>query len=195
MDAKYAQMDASGKPFDFNSFEGRDWYTLMGDLDRRSLYAQSIMSQQQGLAMGLYSGPTSQQGKFVDPFFGDHAERMKAAVKFLDGVSNDEKTSIAWAASRAGAQSAYEWIMEGEGKTPERLDSPNLLVRLLMAAMSTMKDNMERGVSTGPIETADDLKRQPWFKGFEAQLDAAIQQTQAMYQTKSPIAADASSGA
>lgn len=187
MDAKYAEMKEGGKPFDFDSYEGKDWYTLMGDLDRRALYAvrsneggqftqqeqdiaQSIMGQQQGLAMGLYSGPSSKAGRFVDPFAGDHAAQAKAGVRFLDTVSDEEKSSIEWAAARASAQTSYEWIMEDEGKTPENLDSGDPMVNLIMAAMATMKHDLARGFTTGPLENAEDLLRQPWFEGFEDQL-------------------------
>lgn len=187
MDAKYAEMEESGEPFGIDSFEGKDWYTLMGDLDRRALYAvrsneggqftqeeqdiaQSIMVQQQGLAMGLYSGPTSKEGQFVDPFGGDHAAQAKAGVRFLDSVSDEEKSSIEWAAARASAQTSYEVIMEDEGKIPDDLDSESLMVRLIVAAMATMKDDFARGFTTGRLETAEDLLQQPWFEGFEDQL-------------------------
>jgi hypothetical protein len=201
MDANYAAMKASGKPFDYNSFEGKDWHALMGNLDRRSLnavstnsggqfsrqeqdMAQSMMSQQQGLAMGLYSGPSSQAGKYIDPFAGDVAAKLKAGVKFLDGVSNDEKASVPWAFSRASAQYGYEAMSEKQGETPENLDSDSPLVRLIKAALDSMKDRPDRATTTGPIRTAEDLKKQPWFEGFERQLDAAIQQSQVSSQAQ-----------
>ncbi|MCW2238042.1 hypothetical protein [Azospirillum canadense] len=237
MDAQYDAMKASGKPFDANAFEGRDWNTVMGDLDRRSLYAissntgglfseeeqntaRSMMVQQQGLAMGLYSGPTRLAGTFSDPFNGDMAAHMKAGVKFLDGVSDEEKTSVDWAMDRAGAQSNYEAAHRNtreelealNGETPlqkllkaaaktlngrdkdkpsrdktdemENLDSDNPLAKLVKTAVDTMKGNPTRGISHGLIRTAEDLKEQPWFKGFESQLDTAIQQTREMYQSR-----------
>ncbi|MDQ2102915.1 hypothetical protein [Azospirillum isscasi] len=200
MDAQYAAMEASGKPFDINSFEGKDWYSLMGDLDRRSLYAvrsnaggqftkeeqdmaQSIMVQQQGLAMGLYSGPISQEGSFVDPFAGNHAARMKAGVKFLDGVGGEEKSSVEWATSRAAAQFSYETLMEREDEAAENLDSDNPLVKLIKASMETMRNDPSRGITRDLIRTPEDLKNQAWFKGFESQLDQAIEQTKAMYRS------------
>jgi hypothetical protein len=233
MDAQYAAMDASGEPFNANSYEGRDWHTVMGDLDRRSLYAISsnteglfseeeqttardMMIQQQGLAMGLYSGPTRLEGTFVDPYNGDMTAHMKAGVKFLDKVSDEEKTSIDWAMDRAGAQWNYEASLHNtrkelqeleklsdgtpvgmllksakdlarknakreEGGEPEKLDSDNPLAKLVMNALNTMKNNPGRGNTHGLIRTAEDLKDQPWFKGFESQLDTAIQQTKDMY--------------
>lgn len=199
MDAKYAAMEKSGKPFDFNSFEGRDWNSLLGDLDRRSLYAvssnteglftkqeqdiaQSIMVQQQGLAMGLYHGPTSQAGSFADPFNGDHAAQLKAGIRFLDGVSNEEKSSIPWAASRAMAQTSYEMIAGRDGGPVDNLDSENPLAKLLKNAMGTMGRSAERGWTHGNINTVEDIKRQPWFEGFESQLDDALRQTREMYE-------------
>ncbi len=230
MDAQYDAMKASGKPFDANAFEGRDWNTVMGDLDRRSLYAissntgglfseeeqdtaRSMMVQQQGLAMGLYSGPTRLAGTFNDPFNGDMAAHMKAGVKFLDGVSDEEKTSVDWAMDRAGAQYNYEAAHRNtrdeldavNGETPlqkllraaaktikgkpsrdrtdgmENLDSDNPLAKLVKSAVDTMINNPARGITHGLVRTAEDLKDQPWFKGFESQLDTAIQQTKEMY--------------
>ncbi len=203
MDTVYASMKASGQPFDFNSFEGRDWYSLMGSLDRRSLHAvssntgglfskqeqdiaQSIMSQQQGLAMGLYSGPISQEGSFVDAFKDDNAARMKAGASFLDKVSNDEKSSLPWAVSRASAQISYQWT--ANGPDADAPDSDNPLVKLIVSAMDTMRTGAARGTSNGPISTTDELKKQPWFKGFESQLDGAMQQAKEMYRANSASA-------
>jgi hypothetical protein len=202
LDKKYAELQASGKPYDINSWEGKDSYTLFSDFDRRSLYAvssnqggkfteeeqnaaQSILSQQQNLASGFYSGPTSLSGKFVNPFAaedavdqfgGGLAQHLKASVKFLDGVSGDEKNSIAWAYSRAAAQKGYEAAVGNQGKTPEKLDSDSPLVKLIQAALDTIKDNVARGTTHGRIQTPDDLKSQPWFQGFGDQLDAILRQ-------------------
>jgi hypothetical protein len=201
MDAKYKEMQDGGKPFDINSNEGKDWYSLMGDLDRRALssvsnnqggqfskeeqdIAQSIMSQQQGWAMGLPSGPTRLVEGIPDRFNGDHAARMKAAVKWLDGVSNDEKTSVSWASSRASVQTSYEWITNDQKQRPENLDSDSPMVKLIKSAMSTMKDSFERGFTNGPLNSKEELKKQPWFQGFADQLDDALSQTEALYQRK-----------
>jgi len=201
MDAKYKEMQDGGKAFDINSNEGKDWYSLMSDLDRRALYsvssnqrgqfskeeqdiAQSIMSQQQGWAMGLPSGPTRLVEGAPDPFNGDHAARMKAGVKWLDGVSNDEKASVSWASSRASAQTSYEWIMADQRQTPENLDSDSPMVKLIKSAMDTMKDSLERGFTSGPLNSKEELKKQTWFQGFEDQLDDALKQTEELYQRK-----------
>ncbi|WP_225063050.1 hypothetical protein [Komagataeibacter rhaeticus] len=82
MDSQYSAMAASGKPFDYDSAGGTDWYTLMSGLDRTALaavssnqgglfstreqdMAQYIMLQQEGLATGGYSGPLDLESKFV----------------------------------------------------------------------------------------------------------------------------------
>jgi hypothetical protein len=201
MDAVYEAMTASGKPFDYNSFQGKDANSLMGDLDRRSLnavsvnsgglftqqeqdLAQSLMVQQQGLAMGLYSGPTSLKGSFIDPFGGDNNDRLKAGVKFLDRVSPDEKMTLTWAFARASAQTSYETTVVEDGKVPENLASEDPTVQLIRAAMETMKESMERSATVGQVRTTDELKSQPWFKGFESQLDAAIAKSQSMYEAR-----------
>jgi hypothetical protein len=192
MDAQYAAMKATGKPFDINSSEGKDSNTLMGNLDRRSLYAvssnqggqftkdeqqtaQIIMGQQESLALGLYSGPTSKAGAYVAPF-ANMSDNIKNGINFLDNVSPEEKSSVGWAAERAGAQRTYESFAEDEHKVPEKLDSKSPLVKLLMTAFKKMENNPGFGWTTGSLTTADDLKRQTWFKGFESQLDQIMQQ-------------------
>ncbi|WP_454019040.1 hypothetical protein [Azospirillum sp. Marseille-Q6669] len=185
MDAQYEAMKAGGKAFDFDSFEGRDWYSLMGDLDRRSLeavrsnagghfskqeqdIAQSIMAQQEGLAMGLYNGPISQEASFTDPFRSDEAARMKANLTFLDAVGPEEKTSTEWATRRASAQVSYEIHTREKGDEPEKLDSDNPLATLIKQAMDRSQSDPLRHIP----KTPDELKTQAWFKGFESRLDA-----------------------
>jgi hypothetical protein len=194
MDAQYAAMKASGKSFDINKREGEDLYKLLGSLDRRSLYAvrsneggqftkdeqdlaQILMSQQQGLAMGLYAGPTSKLASYVSPF-SSASEGFKNGVRFLDSVSSEEKSSTKWAIERASAQIAYESAAENEHIAPEKLDSEDPIVQLITAAMKAMKHHPNSAWTTGPLTTADDLKRQPWFKGYESKLDQVSQQLQ-----------------
>jgi hypothetical protein len=191
MDSQYAAMKASGKPFDINKREGEDLYKLLGSLDRRSLYAvrsneggqftkdeqdlaQILMSQQQGLAMGLYAGPTSKLASYVSPF-SSASEGFKNGVRFLDSVSSEEKSSTKWAIERASAQIAYESAAENEHIAPEKLDSEAPIVQLITAAMKAMKHHPNSAWTTGPLTTADDLKRQPWFKGYESKLDQVSQ--------------------
>ena len=138
LDSNYARMKETGFPFDANSFEGRDGNALMGELDRRSLFAvasnqggqfteaeqsvaQSLMIQQQGLAIGLYSGPASQETSFSDPYSGNMSARMQASIAFLDGVSAEEKLSTGWVAMRSSAQ-AY---VDGNAKAGAKNVSEN----------------------------------------------------------------------
>src|SRR3954471_13611768 len=202
LDAKYAEFKASGSPFDINSWEGKDVYSLFGDLDRRSLYAvssneggqftdleqklaQSTLGQEAGLASGFYRGPTRLDAAYVPPpgitsasvdpiGVKAAAGRANALVKYLDGVSDDEKTSISWAYGRASAQLSYESAKEDAGETPDNLESPNLLARLIADALKSMKHNLARGMTYGSI--TGDLKRQPWFQGFESKLNALLSQ-------------------
>lgn len=112
MDEKYAAMAAAGQPFDPGSAEGRDGHALLGDLDRRSLYAVSsnagglfsaqeqaqartVMNRQLGLAMGLAAG-TTLQGGTADPFAGNTGARFAAGRDFLAEASAEEKQSAAW---------------------------------------------------------------------------------------------------
>jgi len=194
LDSRYAAMAETGKAFDYNSWEGVDWFTLMGGLDRRALLAvqqnvggqfteqeqgiaQSMMQTQESLAMGLYAGPTSQQGLFRDPFAMDDtgAQRSLANANWLERVGSDEKRTFDWAYKRASAQIGYEWSFdENSGKKPLDLTSTNPLVNLIVTAKRTMKTDSARSWTIGTVNDATSLKQQPWFKGFEAELDRTL---------------------
>lgn len=122
MDEKYALMKGSGKPYD-NSLQDRN--SLMGDLDRRSLYAvatnegghfskeeqasaQELMRQQAQLATGYYVGPDDQKKNWRDPFANDPVGRAKAALNFLDNMSPEEKSTPQWLTQRATIQTALD---------------------------------------------------------------------------------------
>jgi len=94
----------------------------------------------------------------------------------LDNVSSEEKSSLEWAIGRANAQIAYENAAEVENKVPEKLDSEDPIVQLITAAMKAMKHHPNTAWTTGSLTTLDDLKRQPWFKGYESKLDQVMQQ-------------------
>ncbi|MFK3971466.1 hypothetical protein ACI2KS_12135 [Pseudomonas sp. NPDC087358] len=110
MDANYALMKSSGKPYDGSA---TDRNSLMGALDRRSLYAvatnqggqfsseeqaaaNGLMRQQERLATGYFSGPVDQQAHFTDPYANDPVGRAKAALAFLDNMSPEEKAAPQW---------------------------------------------------------------------------------------------------
>ena len=155
IDARHIKMADSGQPFRPKSNEAVDWYTVFGDLDRRALtavrtdetgffskeekeIAQSIMIQQQSLAMGLYHGPTRLAGSFagkegIDP--SDHMAVGKAGALWLDQVSLEEKTtSSEWMEQRAAAQYLYESGAEQSGVKPEDLSSGFNFVDMLLQA-------------------------------------------------------------
>ncbi len=155
IDAKLAKMAESGEPFRPKTNEAVDWYTLFGDLDRRALnairtdesgffssvekeIAQSIMTQQQSLAMGLYHGPTRLAGTFadmedIDP--SDHMAVGKAGARWLDQVSVEEKTtSSEWMEQRAAAQYLYENAVQQTGAKSEDLSSGFKFVDMLLQA-------------------------------------------------------------
>jgi hypothetical protein len=110
LDEKYALMKNSGAPYNGSD---TDRNSLMGDLDRRSLYAvatneggqfssdeqtaaKGLMRQQERLATGYYSGPADQQKYFTDPYANDPVGRAKAALSFLENMSTEEKAAPEW---------------------------------------------------------------------------------------------------
>lgn len=193
-DQIYADMKASGKPFDVDSWEGADWNALMGDLDRRALYAvsnnqdgaftneeqdiaRSIMSSQQGWGMGLGGGPTRLVEGMTSPFGDDFATQFRIGASWLDQCSPDEKMSVAWASQRAGLEASYANVTEGRND----IASANPLVKLIRSAMSTMTQGGGRESTQGNIWDLADLLKQPWFEGFESSLGTAMAQTKEYY--------------
>ncbi len=199
LDKNYERLKDINKPYGHENARQKDINSLFGDLDRRALYAVSSnegglftqdeqntarnkMSQQQGLAMGLYNGPINQKSNFIDPFLGDKAQQFKAGIQFLDKVSNEEKAgSIEFAVQRAGLQRGYESFIRDQGKIPEDLSTDHPLVNLILAARDALAENSSRGQTKGAVENADDLRNQLWFEGFEHRLDTVIQETRDLY--------------
>lgn len=168
IDAKYAELAAKGAPMDYVHATRESWDTVYGGLDRRSLFAiasnsdggfskeeqdtaQSIMSQQQGQAMMV-----------ADPTGNDPAARYRAGVSFLDGVSDEEKSSNNWAVQRAATQFGYEQTVRDRGQEPENLDSDSPLVRMIKGALHGLKDKEPGAVATGGY--VKDLKDMPLFR-------------------------------
>jgi hypothetical protein len=133
MDEKYEKMK-SGAPFDSKNL--RDVYSLLGDLDRRSLFAVSsneqglftkeeqaaaayVMRQQQSMATGIYSGLPDLESDFNDPFKNDITGRIKAGLDFLKSLSEEEKQSSYWQKQWSGLIQA----LQSEAETPVKDDA------------------------------------------------------------------------
>ena len=118
-------------------------------LDRRALYivksdktglfskderdmADSIMGQQQGLAMGLYSGPTSMEKTFVDPFGGNYAKQLEAHIEYLKNVSPDEKVSGEWMRDMMTSEILYITEKYKKKDKPEEEDPIIKLIKKLI---------------------------------------------------------------
>lgn len=199
MDNNYERLESIGKPYPPNNAPAESINSLLGELDRRALYAvasnqgemftkdeQAIarnkMNQQQGLAMGLYSGPTSEKNQFSDPFVGNMASKFKAGLEFLDAVGNEEKgTSFEYAHQRAGIQKAYESASIENGEIPEDFMSDSPLIMLLYEAMKAADTSESRSMTEGLIQNAEDIRKQSWFNGYESRLDDAVNATRELY--------------
>ncbi|PFG08594.1 hypothetical protein [Marinobacter sp. LV10MA510-1] len=199
MDNNYERLESIGKSYPPNNAPAESRNSLLGELDRRALYAvasnqgemftkdeQAIarnkMNQQQGLAMGLYNGPTSEKDQFFDPFVGDRVSRFKAAIEFLDAVGNEEKgTSFEYAYQRAAVQRVYERASIQSGETPEELIPDSPLIRLLYEAMEAAETSESRSITEGLILNAEDIQKQSWFSGYESRLDDSINATRELY--------------
>ena len=184
LDKNYAAMQANGKPYDYVHATQDDVNKLFGSLDRRSLYAvasnsggkftqqeqdvaQSIMSQQEGTAMGLYEGPVRSSDS---PYTGtvdwvnDPAAGFAAGIAFMDGVSPEEKASANWVVQRAALQFSYQSTVQPRDGTPKNVDSGNPIVNMLVKAFQSMKDQAPRAIMNGGyVKNFNDLKNMPLF--------------------------------
>lgn len=203
MDSKYQQMRDSGKPFDYDSYEGQDWNSLMGDLDRRALYAVSsneggsftqqeqemartLMNGQQGMAMGLYNGPTRLFDKVGASFNRMDFEKSNIdGMRFLDSVSIEEKaTSVEWASQRAILQNNYEDEVTSHGGVPKDFSTDNPLSNLIKSAIYAWFHSESPGFSDGDLSSVEELRNETWFADYSDSLDSAIAQTRELYGLK-----------
>lgn len=164
--------------------------SVFATMDRRSLYAVASnagghFSREERFGAEDAMELQFQQARGVDPFnpasipttATGMAAASKAGITFLDGVSDEEKGSVTWAAYRATAQNFYEAVSQGAGEVPENLDSDNPLVKVLKAAMTVARGDPARDRTEGRMDTLDGLKNQPWAKGFEVQIDQAFRES------------------
>ncbi|MBY6264172.1 hypothetical protein EI613_19935 [Azospirillum sp. 412522] len=160
LDAAFEKM---GRTAD-NRTTDAEWKTAVAGLDRRSLYA--IASNQGGqfneLEQGLAKTTMSKQ---VDTAMGldnpvaaanQTSAMSKAEIQFLDGVSDEEKTSFDWAKRRASAQFGYEVFSTREGQEPENLDSENPIVKLIKGGLDRLK---QTGDSSQQLEDTPQYKQ------------------------------------
>jgi len=179
MDEKYALMKDSGKPYDNSAL---DRNSLMGDLDRRSLYAvatneggqftkeeqtaaQDLMRQQAQLATGYYEGPEDQKKNWRDPFANDPVGRAKAALNFLDNMSPEEKNTPQWLSQRSTIQTA---LNQATAADPVELAKKKQLYFPILAEI------LQNGTSWFDKKDQDEDKSADLLK----QLQAAVQSTQ-----------------
>lgn len=148
LDAGYQK---TGKTGDIYTSDA-EWKTVLGGLDRRSLYAISsnqggqfsqaeidaaeyTMNKQEEAAMGLDT-PAG-----IADIVGNnkYAESFKSGIQFLDGVSDEEKSSLRWAKRRAVAQDSYEVQSRRQGQEPENFDTDNPVVKLIKGSIDRLR--------------------------------------------------------
>jgi hypothetical protein len=186
LDANLGKMKAAGHAFDYNTATEADVNSVLSGLDRRSLYAiasnsggafsqdeqnvaQSQMTRQQVSAMGL-DNPAI--------FIADPSAGFKAGVKFLDGVSAEEKSSANWKLNRASSQAGYEsnFATDHPGQTADNLASGDPVVNMLVKAIHASEGTLS---STNDGSYVKDISKISLFKDgrFAAQLQQALQES------------------
>jgi hypothetical protein len=201
IDNNHQKLKDIGKPYSYVTTTSEDQYSLFGELDRRALYAvasnegglfskeeqssaKDIMGGQQGMAMGLYNGPTALSGKFyaLPPISNsDHARSYKAGIQFLDNAPAEEKgRDLQWAIQRASVQFGYESTTGTKGFG--QYDSDNPLVKLIKAALDNAWMHEGKGnTDMGNLHYADELKSRSWFTAYADKYDAAAAMASKMY--------------
>lgn len=156
LDTNYKKLKAIGQPYDASHATTEDQSSLFGELDRRALYAvarneggiftpteqrqaRDIMRGQQGMAMGLYNGPTALADKFLGADVTGLAKSFKAGMTFMDMVSAEEKaTDAEWATQRSNLRRGYENVTSSK----EEDDTKNPLLILLEALAHDDEENI-----------------------------------------------------
>lgn len=186
LNQKYQSMKQSGKPYNFDSLEGVDSNSAFGELDRRALFAikeniggqfskqeqdlaQSFMSNQEGLAMGLYSGPSRLEGDFTDSFGGDYVARFKAYEAFLDKVPADEKASGDWIMAKDSAKRGLQSIIDNEKYRKEHKEERGFSI---LDIITEIKADFEKNLETRAKNHENDAPKPEFvqdlvFKKFE----------------------------
>jgi hypothetical protein len=200
LDEKYASMTASGKPFDFNSHEGVDWYSLVGDLDVRSLnsivsskddtfskdehtIADYMLQVQNGMHQGAYTGPTRLAGQFEASGLSSLPPvAAKESMKLFDAEAAKDK-SVPSQIGRATMR-----VLLGQDASNQMFGSAkdrmlDLLVNSLTKARSKDPQALNK---LGSIQTLDDLKKADWFADSRASLDDILAKSASTDNNNSP---------
>ncbi|SFF51939.1 hypothetical protein SAMN04487844_1246 [Methylobacterium sp. yr596] len=119
---------------------------MFSGLDRRALYA--IKSNEGGKFSAVEQDMAKTEmrdrlhadtGIDVINVDGKLAPGLKKVINYLDNVSIEEKGSFDWAKQRGEAQADYEARSRFEGEEPEKIDSTNPAVKLIKAALDSLK--------------------------------------------------------
>lgn len=203
LDKNYAKLDEMGKPFGGHQTRAEDVNSLFREMDRRALYAvasnegdlftkeeqreaRDIMRGQQGMAMGLYNGPTALEGRFAsyvnlsDP---DSSRTMKAGLEFMDRVSAEEKaTDVEWASQRAIMQRQYQQNVGPNSSEAKEFEVQNPLVELILDALEEWSsEKVTPLLQEGRLHHDADQQTPPWLAGLLDEIDAALEQSKALY--------------
>ncbi|SMH59122.1 hypothetical protein [Azospirillum agricola] len=171
LDAGYRTLSEKGKANGVAKGDEESIRTVFAGLDRRSLFAVASNSgrlfskAEQEAAQNLMAEQQAEAMKKGDPKGTDKAAGFRAAVAFLDSVSDEEKASVNWAVQRAGNQLAHENLTRAQGKPSTVADSANPIARMIKKAMET---GAQQGKSfesmLGSSGYVKDLKAMPLFR-------------------------------
>ncbi len=187
IDAAYAAR--GGKEGDIHT-NVTEWRQILNGMDRRTLYAvfsnaggqfsdaeragaEGMLGEDYMRGIGLDANDPMAGAKMSE----NPATYMKAAVKYWEAASDEEKQSPRWAYNRAASQHNYELIAARDGEPVENFDSDHPLVKVIRSALTASLGDPSRERSTGAMNTLEELLGQPWAKGFEQQMKKAAKES------------------
>lgn len=193
LDKNYARMKESGQEFSYSSWEGVDWHSLFGDFDPRSLaavkenrgalfskqeqiIAESMLHKQDAFRAGAYNGPTRLVGHFMAAGLSkrpsaDATEAMKHWDKEAAKNETDVGTQLGRASMRVLLGQAASAELFGDGMSSKD-QMMYFLVEVLQKAQADDPGVLDK---IGAVRTADDLKKQDWFKDHIQRFDEIVQ--------------------
>jgi hypothetical protein len=117
-----------------------DWKKAFSSLDRRALFAiasnegSQFSELEQNYAKKLLDEQRKDALSFGSIQSSNPDAARRAAVKFLDGVSDEEKASIGWTTERVAAQTTHEILSEPFAKPADDVTQDNPTAEFIKAA-------------------------------------------------------------
>ena len=166
-----------------DSTSAKDWTTIFGGMDRRSLFAVAsnqggqFSAVEQTAAKALMSQQVTDAGTVnsSDPVSTQLAGYAKR-IDLLSNVSPEEKQTASWAYAFAAAKTNANMI-DFDSRMPQTDSSSSPLVSVLMGAMNNAQTLAAAAVNFGSVDNVGQITSQSWAKDYATQIESAFAAT------------------